>query len=76
MAFHPMASLTGASSVLALVRTMTAPAAGNAVLQNPAFDGANGNQPYFLQIDISCMKVIGNIAFFGGTTRRRLIRTS
>jgi len=45
-------------------------AAGNAVLQNPAFDGANGNQPYFLQIDISCMKVIGNIAFFGGTTRR------
>ncbi len=43
---------------------------GNAVLQNPAFDGAHGNQPYMLQIDISCMKVIGNIAFFGGTTRR------
>ena len=43
---------------------------GNAVLTNPAFDGANGNQPYLLQIDISCMNVIGNIAFFGGTTRR------
>jgi hypothetical protein len=23
-----------------------------------------------LQVDISCMKVIGNIAFFGGLTRR------
>lgn len=43
---------------------------GTAVLHNPAFDGANGNQPYSLQVDISCMKVIGNIAFFGGTTRR------
>ena len=45
-------------------------AMGNAVLVNPAFEGANGNQPYQLQIDISCMKKIGNIAFFGGTTRR------
>ena len=43
---------------------------GNAVLVNPAFNGENGNQPYMLQIDISCMKVIGNIAFFGGLTRR------
>jgi hypothetical protein len=43
---------------------------GNAVLVNPAFDGAHGNQPYLLQIDISCMNVIGNVAFFGGTTRR------
>jgi hypothetical protein len=43
---------------------------GHAVLHNPAFEGANGNQPYMLQVDISCMKVIGNIAFFGGTTRR------
>lgn len=41
---------------------------GNAVLHNPAFqvDGQN----YQLQIDITCMKVIGNVAFFGGTTRR------
>jgi hypothetical protein len=42
---------------------------GNAVLHNPAFETAK-NQRYQLQIDISCMKVIGNIAFFGGTTRR------
>jgi hypothetical protein len=42
---------------------------GNAVLHNPAFENAKG-QRYSLQIDISCMKVIGNVAFFGGTTRR------
>ena len=42
---------------------------GNAVLHNPAFTGDNG-QKYQLQIDISCMKVVGNIAIFGGTTKR------
>lgn len=42
---------------------------GNAVLNNPAFENAKG-QRYQLQVDISCMKVIGNVAFFGGTTRR------
>ena len=42
---------------------------GNAVLNNPAFTNANG-QKYQLQIDISCMKVYGNIAFFGGLTKR------
>ena len=41
---------------------------GNAVLNNPNFevDGKN----YQLQIDISCMKVVGDIAIFGGTTKR------
>lgn len=42
---------------------------GNAVLHNPAFTVDNG-QRYQLQIDISCMKVIGNVAFFGGLTKR------
>jgi hypothetical protein len=42
---------------------------GQAVLHNPAFTGTNG-QKYQLQIDISCMRVYGNIAVFGGTTRR------
>jgi len=44
-------------------------AKGQAILHNPAFSGANG-QKYYLQVDISCMKVIGNTAFFGGTTKR------
>ena len=43
---------------------------GNATLVNPEFTGANGHSPYQLQIDISCMHVVGNIAVFGGTTKR------
>lgn len=42
---------------------------GNAILHNPAFTVENG-QKYQLQVDISCMNVIGDIVFFGGTTRR------
>ena len=42
---------------------------GNAVLHNPAFE-TDKNQRFQLQVDIQCMKVIGNVAFFGGTTRR------
>ena len=42
---------------------------GNAVLHNPAFTGENG-QPYMLQIDVQCLKVVGNTAFMGGTTKR------
>lgn len=42
---------------------------GNAVLVNPAYNGDKG-QYYLLQIDISCMNVVGNTVFFGGTTRR------
>ncbi len=42
---------------------------GHAVLHNPAFRVDNG-QKYQLQIDITCMRVYGNIAVFGGTTRR------
>lgn len=43
---------------------------GQATLINPAFQGANGKSPYQLHVDISCLKVVGNIAFMGGTTRR------
>lgn len=42
---------------------------GQAVLHNPAFEGANG-KPYQLKVDISCMRVVGNIAILGGTTER------
>lgn len=44
-------------------------AKGQAVLHNPAFDGANG-APYQLKLNISCMRVVGNIAIFGGSTSR------
>lgn len=39
---------------------------GHAVLRNPAFDGDNG-KTYYVHLDISCLKVIGNIAIMGGT---------
>ena len=43
---------------------------GHAVLINPAFTGENGESPYQLHLDISCLRVVGNIAIMGGTTRR------
>ena len=44
---------------------------GQATLINPAFSGSgNPNPPYQLQLDISCLKVVGNIAIMGGTTKR------
>ena len=43
---------------------------GHATLINPAFKGANGNAPYQLQIDIVCMRIVGNVAMFGGNTKR------
>jgi hypothetical protein len=44
---------------------------GQATLINPAFGGSgDNNAPYQLKIGISCMKVVGNIAVMGGTTKR------
>ena len=44
---------------------------GHATLINPAFSGSgNPNPPYQLQLDISCLKVVGNIAIMGGMTKR------
>ncbi|MBX3298247.1 MAG: hypothetical protein KF736_02155 [Acidobacteria bacterium] len=42
---------------------------GNAILHNPEYRTNNG-KVYALQIDIKCMKVVGNTAIFGGLTRR------
>lgn len=41
---------------------------GQAVIHNPAFITPDGK--YRANIDISCMKVVGNTAFLGGTVRR------
>ena len=41
---------------------------GQAVLRNPDFQVSG--QAYQLKLDISCMKVVGNIAIFGGMTQR------
>lgn len=41
---------------------------GMGMLYNPS-EGESA-QPYVLQIDISCMNVVGDVIFFGGTTHR------
>lgn len=43
---------------------------GQANLHSHEYAYGNGNQPYMVQIDISCMKVVGNTAWFGGMPRR------
>ncbi len=43
---------------------------GQANLVNRNFTGANGTSPYRLKIDISCMNVVGDVTFFGGTVKR------
>ena len=42
---------------------------GNAVLINHNFTGENGQSPYRLQIEISCMNIVDDVAFFGGTVK-------
>ncbi|HXH36818.1 MAG TPA: hypothetical protein VNJ54_20750 [Plantibacter sp.] len=42
---------------------------GKVVLRNPAFDGDDGKS-FFLKGDISCLQVVGNVAFLGGTPER------
>jgi hypothetical protein len=43
---------------------------GHAVLINKEFTGQDTHAPYQLDIDVTCMKVVGNIAIFGGLTKR------
>lgn len=42
---------------------------GHATLINPAFK-PGGKAPYQLQVDISCMHIVGNVAILGGSTKR------
>lgn len=43
---------------------------GKAVLRNPSFKNGNGQNDK-LQIDITCLKIDGNIASLGGTAKRK-----
>lgn len=43
---------------------------GQATLQNPSFKTANGQNDQ-IKIDVSCLKVVGNVAIIGGTTKRK-----
>lgn len=43
---------------------------GQATLRNPSYKAGNG-QNNQIKIDISCLKVAGNVAVIGGTTKRK-----
>lgn len=43
---------------------------GQATLRNPSFKTNNGQNDK-IKIDVTCLKVVGNVAFLGGTTRRK-----
>ena len=43
---------------------------GQAILVDPEANGASAGEPYSLELDISCMHVVDNVAFFGGVTTR------
>jgi hypothetical protein len=43
---------------------------GQATLRNPSFKPGNG-QNNQIKIDVTCLKVVGNIAIIGGTTKRK-----
>lgn len=43
---------------------------GQATLRNPSFKAGNG-QNNQIKIDVSCLKIVGNVAVIGGTTKRK-----
>ena len=43
---------------------------GQAVLRNPSYKKSNG-QTEQIKIDVTCLKITGNIAVMGGTTKRK-----
>jgi hypothetical protein len=43
---------------------------GQATLRNPSFKTNNGQNEQ-IKIDVTCLKVVGNIAVFGGMTKRK-----
>lgn len=49
-------------------------ATGQASLRNPSFNRANGENDQ-IKIDVTCLKAVGNIAVFGGLTKRKSNQT-
>ena len=43
---------------------------GQATLRNPSFKTSNGQNEQ-IKIDVSCLKIVGNVALIGGMTKRK-----
>lgn len=43
---------------------------GSATIRNPSYKNGNG-QSEKIKIDVTCLKVVGNVAILGGTTKRK-----
>lgn len=43
---------------------------GQATIRNPSYKAGNG-QTDKIKIDVTCLKIVGNIAVLGGTTKRK-----
>ncbi len=43
---------------------------GSATLRNPSYKSGNG-QSEKIKIDVTCLKIVDNVAIFGGTTKRK-----
>lgn len=48
---------------------------GQATLRNPSYKAGNGEDEV-LKIDVTCLKVVGKMAIFGGTTKRKNNQTN
>lgn len=48
---------------------------GQATIRNPSFKTGNGQNDQ-IKIDVSCLKVVGNVAILGGTTKRKNNQTN
>lgn len=48
---------------------------GQATLRNPSFKTGNGQNDQ-IKIDVTCLKVVGNVAILGGTTKRKNNQTN
>ena len=47
---------------------------GSATIRNPSYKQGNGHSEK-IKIDITCLRIEGNIAFFGGTAKRKNSQT-
>ena len=43
---------------------------GQAIFRNPSFNMTNGQKEQ-IKIDVTCLKIIGNVAILGGMTKRK-----